>query len=195
MEDNEKAVRKAVDGQEKGLRSVAEEICTGVKEGITLGIKDGLRRGVKEGLEECLSGGAASAERTDFATKCTQILQGELKEAVRKGTKPLFDKPAMIIEDEVCAELAKTLTHADNPVSLGGMDALSGRALELAKTKEKEVFSHTVAKVPKNPMFMPIVDGLDLAFRDSLDDSFRSFPDHLAAAVKARGKGEKNASR
>jgi hypothetical protein len=101
----------------------------------------------------------------------------------------------MIIEDGVCAELAKTLTHADKPVSLGVMDALSGRALEFAKTKEQEVFSHTVAKVPKNPLFMPIVDGLDLAFQDSLTESFKVFPDHLAAAVKAREKGEKNASR
>ena len=169
MEVYIKRTKKIINGHKSDLEPTIDEIFAGVKEGIKLGIADGLKRGVKEGLGECLSKGLSNIGQEDLIDLCKDIQEDAIREAIKQGSKPLFEKPAKEYVNTICPKIREKL-KSENIVLT---ENETGVIRDIALKSEQKMMAEMIQKLPINPLVKPIIDGIDKAIEESFEESFK----------------------
>jgi flagellar biosynthesis/type III secretory pathway protein FliH len=152
---------------ESCLETIIDGILEGIAEGAREGLAEGLKKGTRDALQECLFQGPDNIGTEDIKDIIQAIPQAIIKTSVIKGAKPILKQTAELYLKKACQKLIEELKEADikpSPEQIGYI-------LELIQKGQGEAVKQIVERLPKNPLFSALADGMQTALSESLGES------------------------
>ena len=160
---------------ESYLESIIDGLLEGIAEGAREGLAEGLKKGTKDALQECLVKGPGNIGQDDIKDIIEAIPQAIIKASVRKGAKQILKKTTEVYVQKVCQQLIEEIKKEDIKLSREQI----GYALELIQKSQQEAVGQIVEKLPRNPLFSAIADGMQTALAESLKKSLAACQERI----------------
>jgi len=160
---------------ESCLGTIIDGILEGIAEGAREGLAEGLKKGARDALQECLFQGPDNIGTEDIKDIIEAIPQAIIKASVIKGAKPILKQTTELYLKQACQKLIEELKKEDIKPS----PEQTGYILELIQKSQQEAVRQIVEKLPQNPLFSAIADGIQTALAESLKKSLADCQERL----------------
>jgi flagellar biosynthesis/type III secretory pathway protein FliH len=157
------------------LESIIDGVLEGIAEGAREGLAEGLEKGAKEAFEECLFQGPENIGAEDIKDIIQAIPQAIIKASVIKGAKPILKQTTEPCLKKACQKLIGELKEADIKPSPKQIDYI----LELIQKGQGKAVGQIVERLPKNPLFSALADGMQTVLAESLKGSLADCQEKL----------------
>jgi hypothetical protein len=181
---DQQLVEKLTKKHESYLESAGGDLVASVLEGIKEGAIEGLKKGGRDALKECLAAGFSNAESTDIKDILQEIPQQIVKSSVKEGARRVFKKSTEGYIKQACQRLIAEMQKKGVKPSKAATDYI----LEIFKISERETLNKLVARIPHNPLFGAVIDGMQLALEESLEKNFAACAQRMQSELKRGSK-------
>jgi transcriptional regulator of NAD metabolism len=182
MKTDKELAERITGSHESYLESAGDSLVESILEGVREGAIEGLKKGAKEALKECLTAGFGNAEPPDIADILAEIPPEIVKSSVKEGAKVVFARTTEGYIKRACQRLIEKMKKEGIGLSKGETDYI----LEIFKTSERETLKQIVARLPSNPLFGAIIDGMQAALEESLEKNFAACAREMQQATAAK---------
>jgi hypothetical protein len=157
--------------QESYLKSAGDSLVKSIREGVKEGTIEGLKKGGEDALKECLTTGLANVNPPSTRAILTNIPQAAVKSRVKEGAKRIFKKSTEGHVKKACQRLIKKTKRKGAKLSKEEI----GYILKILKQSERETLGQIVSRLPQNPLFSAIIDGMWAALEESLAENLAAY--------------------
>jgi DNA repair exonuclease SbcCD nuclease subunit len=183
MKTDRQLVERITGQPESYLESARDSLVESILEGVKEGAIEGLKKGAREALKECLTTGFSNVEAADITDILADIPPEIVKSGVKEGAKVIFKRTTEGYIKKACQKLIQKMKKEGVKLTKGEIDLI----LEILKTGERETLKQIVAKLPHNPLFGAIIDGMEAALEESLEKNFAACAQEMQKATAAKG--------
>ena len=160
-------VEQIISDQSKDLDYISLEVCKGIQDGVWLGMKSGAKKGFKKGLKECMFKGPSNITQGDIIDSLDSIKDSVIENGVKEASKYIFDIVAEEYVESICPQIAKELEKARVTPSTDSTEFIEGLVMEY----QKGSMANMMRNLPTNPLYDPVLKGINAAIEDSLKKS------------------------
>lgn len=178
-------VEKTISDYQDYIENITEEIVEGVSQGVREGVANGLKRGVKTALEDCLTKGFVNIGQEDIQDILQDIPEAIVKNAVKEGSKHIFEKVSKEYIQRLCQELIDKIRNQDVRLS---EDQTKG-ILDLIKSSGYETVSRMTERLPDNTFLRKTVAGTQEALEEGLDRNLTACRERIIKEIRILERG------